>query len=355
LSAHQTIERQLRAILAGLPDDVIRFREACARVVDWDAMLRAAHEQSVASVVFAGAERAQVSLPLSVAKDAVARLRLGAVWRDALHDTLRKVLRALNEQGVPSVALKGPLLALRLYEGGVVRPSEDLDLLLAPGSLDAATQALAPLGYERESGDVERFYHEHHHHVRMLHAALPTIELHFHAYRGFGTVLPAAPLLARAIPCNVPGWLDACVLSPEDEFLYLAVHAASHRFQSLVWLFDLKLLALRHPDLRWDELIARSKSYGFSSVVSFAVALLSEWLGLELPRGLPHLPPVGSTRALAAQSLIRPPSTYAVNAVETFIFTLLLCDDIAHAGAYSRSWGSRGLARARAALSSTKV
>ncbi len=346
MSTRQPVERQLRAILAGLPDDVDRFRDECARVEDWSALLSAAHQHGVAGVVLAGVGRAQVSLPPCVTGGAIERLRLGAVWRDALHDALRKVLRALNEGGVRTAALKGPLLALRLYDDEVLRPSEDLDLLLDPAALDAAIRALTPLGYERESGDVERFYHQHHHHVRMLHATLPTVELHFYAYRGFGTVLPAAPLLARAIPCGVPSWSDALVLSPEDEFLYLAVHAASHRFQALMWLFDLKLLVLRHPDLRWELLADRAASYGFSAVVSFACGLLSDWFGVAPPDGSRPIPPVGMIRAVAAESLIRPPWTYVVNAVATFLFTLLLCDDMANAAAFSRRWGSRGLARA---------
>ncbi len=333
-------------MLAGLPDDLDRFREACTRVDDWSALLSAAHRHGVAGVVVAGVERAELVLPRSVAQDAAERARLGAVWRDALQDTLRKVLAVLNASGVRSVSLKGPLLALRLYGDDVVRPSVDLDLLVDPTDLPAVFDALGPIGYERESRDIEDFYQEHHHHVRMLHAALPTLELHFHAYRGFGTVLPAAPLIARAASSELGEWRDALVLSPEDEFLYLAVHAASHRFQSLVWLYDLKLLVLRHPGLRWDVLADRSESCELSTVVSFACSLLTEWLGLKRPDALSRVRRIAAPRALAAASLIRARSSYAASAATTFFFTLLLCDDMANAAAFLRRWGLRGLARA---------
>lgn len=309
-------------------------------------MVAAARDHGVEGVVLAGMGAAQVCLPPSLIAEATERLRLGAVWSDALEDTLRKVLSAMKGAGIRAVSLKGPLLAHRFYENGVVRPSQDLDVLLDPDALEPAALALVPLGYEREGRDIERFYHEHHHHVRLLHATLPTLELHFHAHRGFGTVLPAASLLARAVSSGVPGWGDALVLSPEDEFLYLAVHAAGHRFQSLMWLFDLKLLALRCRDLQWDVLASRAASHGLSAVVSFTRRLLSDWLGLPALGGGHSFAPIAAGRWLVAKSLIRPHEGYGTNALTTYLFSVLLCDDVAKAAVFSRRWARRGLARA---------
>jgi hypothetical protein len=145
--------------------------------------------------------------------------------------------------------------------------------------------------------------------------------------------LPAGPLLGRSIPCGVPGWSDARVLAPEDEFLYLAVHAASHRFQRLGWLYDLKLLLIRHPDLPWERIASRAKADGLSAVASFTYALLSDWLGVA-PGGDAQLPPLGKTRAHAAERLARPQSNHVANAVTAFLFSALLCDGPVRAAAF---------------------
>lgn len=295
----------------------------------------AAREHGVAGAVLAGVRLARISPPRAAWQEAKYRQKIDTVWRDVLRDTLHEALHALARNGVATVALKGPLLAARLYDDAVVRPSVDLDLLVEPASLQTAAVALGSLGYEREGGEVGRFFRDHHHHVHLFHPARPPIELHFEAYRGFGTVLPAAPFLARSIPCAVPGWHEARVLAPEDEFLYLAVHAASHRFQLLVWLFDLKLFVLRHPDLRWDHIAILASAHRLSTVVSFVSALLSEWLGAPAS-GSAYLPAVGESRAFVVEQLARARTPHVVNAAASFLFSALLCDNVAQAAAFSR-------------------
>ena len=337
------------------PDSVARLRDACRSVEDWAGLLAAAHEHAVAGVVLEGTANRDFGPPKAVAEDAHERLRMGAVWRDVLHDTLRGVLEALARAGIAAAPLKGPLLAARLYDDAAVRPSTDLDVLVEPETLDAAIDALRPLGYEAERGEVARFFRDHHHHVHVLHPMLPVVELHFDAYRGFGTLMPSGPLLARTTPCDVPGWAAARILSPEDEFVYLAVHAASHRFQLLVWLFDLKLLAIRHPEMRWDEVHSRAEALGFSAVVSLACRLLSEWLGADCG-GRTRLT-LGDARAGAAERLAPSRSIHLVNAASDFLFCALLCDDFGRAAAFSRRFFRTKLfhempMRARAFLSS---
>jgi hypothetical protein len=256
------------------------------------------------------------------------------VFHDVLCQTLHTVLDALNARGIPTVTLKGPVLARRLYPEEAVRPSTDLDLLIDPSRLDAAVAALAPLGFALEGGEVGRFFRDHHHHVHMLHPTLPPLELHFEAYLGFGTVLPAAPLIASSVPCSIPEWTDARVLSPEDELLYLAVHAASHRFARLVWLLDLKLLLQQRPGLSWDRIAARARAFGLSEAVSCACAELTERLGASSP-GFGHLATRGGARSFIARRLTAPRSNHMANAAVDFLFRAVLCDDFARALAFA--------------------
>lgn len=327
LSPHsrRPAERQLRSILASLPHKE-SFLHACRYVDDWGALVSSAQAHGVDGVLVAGARNAGL-VPQHPAWDvATRRMRRSTIWRDVLHKTLHDVLASLDAHGIAVVTLKGPVLATRLYDDEVVRPSTDLDLLVEPSSLEQAAVALKPLGYALEGGEIGRFFRNHHHHVHFTHRTLPTLELHFDAYRGFGTSLAAAPLLARSTSCAAPVWSKARVLAPEDEFLYLAVHAASHRFERLVWLYDLKLLALRQPDLRWDLIAERARTNHLSAVVSFACTLLSEELGA--PRYADRfLRPLGEARRLAARHLVLPQSSRLVNGAAHFAFCTLLCDD----------------------------
>jgi hypothetical protein len=209
-------------------------------------------------------------------------LRLGhplAAASRAAHDRLRAHLaEALGAlRGIPVVALKGPLLGERLYPDPRARPSTDLDLLVAPAELDRAAAALATAGWRAPTTRAEAWYRRHHHHLHLERAGAPVVELHFRAATAFGADLDAAPLLARARPHDS----GALVLAPEDEWLYLAVHAANHRFERLGWLYDLKLLARTRPT--WDVVLARAAEAGVSRAVAFALALVRERLHADVP------------------------------------------------------------------------
>src|SRR5205807_5865396 len=117
-----------------------------------------------------------------------------------------------------------------------------------------------------------------HHHLHLSRAETPPLELHFRPTTGFGTIVSAEEFLSRATPYRMSTGTMGWVLSPEDEFIYLAVHAARHQFQALVWLYDLKLFLLRHPDLDWTIVSARARSLRVVRALSMALEALQRRL-----------------------------------------------------------------------------
>lgn len=232
---------------------------------DWAALLRAAAEHGVLYALF---DALRDAIPPAAAREAEAALAIQALECELSLRALGACLEALDASGVRAVALKGPLLAERLYGSPLARASVDLDLLVLPSELERAMAALARAGYQAGSAREVRGYRRHHHHVPLGHAAYPTVELHFAAYVGFGVELAAAPLLARSIPWQSPSTgLRARVLRAEDELVYLAVHGAGHRFARLVWLYDLKLLARAHPSWTARDLLEHAQALGVRRAV----------------------------------------------------------------------------------------
>ncbi len=259
---------ELDGLLAALPDDTGSFTRRCAEVRDWPALLRDGEREGVAAVLHAAIRDAGLTLPFEARQAAERQGALDALWRAQLDRTLDEALAALDAHAIRVVPLKGPALAERLYPDPSVRPSSDLDLLVAPGDLDRAAAALATLGYQPEAGPADRYHRAHHHHIHLLRAQPPMIELHFRAYAGFGIVVPADALLARAAERRTARGRRIWVPAPEDEWLYLAVHAAGHAFERLIWLHDLKLLLRRHPDLDWTAVADRARALGVATAVA---------------------------------------------------------------------------------------
>jgi hypothetical protein len=160
------------------------------------------------------------------------------------------------------------------------------------------------------------------------------IELHFRAYAGFGVELPASVLLDRAEPFRLSDTLSVLAPSPEDEFLYLATHAAGHSFIRLVWLYDLKLLVRRYPTLDWDRIASRAAAFGVATPVAYAARLLQNWLGVPVD-GLPGSFRRPSLRSKMADRLLsevsRPQPRSMRDNLGGLLFTSLLCDRLGSA------------------------
>ncbi len=274
-------ERQLERFMACLPEDEAALAAGAAEVEDWSALLRSAVDHGLEDYLFRRLIRIGAGLPDAT----VARFRQiqsrKAAWTLHLIAQLDRILDALAAADIPAVALKGPLLGERLYGADGFRSSSDLDVLVAYAQLRPALAALAPLGYRADEIALARALAGDHNVA--LDSASPPLELHFHLFRRFGVTLRSDDFLARAAPYQTRRGRLVQTLAPEDEFLFLCVHAAAHSFARLAWLFDLKLLLGKQPALDWDALLQRARDWRVLTSVAFACALLRQRLGVETP------------------------------------------------------------------------
>jgi len=252
-----------------------------------------------------------------------------ALWYEHLMRGMAEVVRLLGRAGIPTCALKGPALAERLYTQPAARLSTDIDLLVHPDDFERAGAALQAAGYATEHGYAADYLRSHSHHLPFVHQNRAPLELHFRAYAGFGTIIPAAPILSRAVPYALRGEDGVLVPCPEDEFLLLAVHAAGHSFVRLIWLYDLKLLLLKHPELDFDRVGAHARSLGVSTVVGYTLHVLRSWMQVRTDAALRVLGP-RPARARLADILLRAASTPSHQQTRDnltgLLFTSLLCD-----------------------------
>ena len=271
----------LREMLTALPRDERRFRDLAARVVDWSALLQNAAQHGLHDLIFSAAARA-VELPLPIVKGAVRHQAAEQLIHQQLVNALAESLDALAAARVPVVPLKGPILARRLYPAGVLRPSTDLDLLVSARDVYRAAGILEQLGYRAAGGPFERYYREHHHHLHLQRPNGPLLELHFQAISGFGVEVGADDFFDNAIPYQEPQIPPALILAPEDEFVYLSAHVATHLYLRLAWLYDLKLFALKHRNLDWNEVERRARALGLHGAIIWTVDE-ARGLGADIP------------------------------------------------------------------------
>ncbi|MFN8628255.1 MAG: nucleotidyltransferase family protein [Candidatus Binatia bacterium] len=335
-------ERELLSLIRAAPQDPAGFREACGRVTDWERLIDCAIAEGVAGVIHTEAGKAGVVFPADAARKLEWRAGVQRLHHAWLRRALIEVLRAFADRGVRVACLKGPALAERLYEDPELRPSADIDLLIADADFRVAIEVLAGVGWRAEGGRPERFHRRDRHDVELMRKNAPTVELHFRAMTGFGTVVPSEDLLTRARPHRLDG-IDTLVLSAEDEMIYLALHAAWHLLGRVLWLYDLKLLVLGRSDLSWDTVCARARALRVETALAFTLERVRD---LDVP-----IPALGreptTARAWATERVRRvvldtPAPLFCLTGFQT-----LLCDS-APAAAVFLAQGLVRMARVRA-------
>ncbi|WP_338870432.1 nucleotidyltransferase family protein [Myxococcus stipitatus] len=192
---------------------------------------------------------------------------------------LLRSLDALASEGVVPVLLKGYGLSRRLYPDPLQRATRDVDLLVSRHDVPTATRALSGLGLTVRASRDGKYAEADSHHIEMEGPA-GLVELHFRALAGWGQALEGDALVARAAEGELEGrrvkWLR-----PEDEAVYLALHASNHLLQRMAWLFDLKLLAGHALD--WARVVERAQGTELPLMVWYAWDAARRLLGATVP------------------------------------------------------------------------
>lgn len=218
-------------------------------------------------------------VPPLVTQAARAQVLRAAKLKRLTHDALD----AFAAVQVTPVLLKGYGLGSRLFsDQPLARPSSDVDVLVLPAEVAVAEGALQALGLQLALiPGVEDAFEEHHHRPWVGPAGL--VELHFRLFSGLGG---NAFDDERVQERTREGQLDGRAvrwLAPEDEFLYLAVHAANHSFLRVSWLVDLARYLEVEPELDWEQMRVRAEQGGLEVAMSTTLSLLERLFELRLP------------------------------------------------------------------------
>lgn len=216
---------------------------------------------------------------------------------------LNGILQRLGEAGIDVLVLKGAHLAELVYEEVALRPMGDVDLLVRPGDLRAATRVLRSLGYEQpglEGSASPRFQDPVLEQKEIESFRKPgglLLDLHYFAFiPGRAGQESAGSVWERARRIRIGG-AAAFALSPEDLLLHLCMHAAlNHGFDvRLVNLCDIPVVVDRLGDqLDWPAFWMRAREWGAerSVLVTFGLAeALLGWVRPPATRGGAGLPP----------------------------------------------------------------
>jgi len=259
-----------------------RIGEELARGIDWQVFLALVDRHRIANLVYSNVSKAGGSLvPEAVLTALQGRARSDTAR--ALRHTVELVTLARNLEalGIQVLALKGPLLSLRLYQDPASRHLKDLDILIHPGDLGRAEAWLLEHGYQRldpPAGVGPRLlaaYRVGSHHFAYRQPVLGILlELHwrFHAWSPGQVERLWVHASERSILGGTLRQLDDDAL-----LILLCEHGAQHWWFRIKWLSDVAMLLARKAPHSWTATLELAGTFDARLALAQAV-LLCHWL-----------------------------------------------------------------------------
>ena len=149
------VSLELRLILSCLRaslgrDEGDRIRTLCLRGIDWDAFVELVDRHRVPSPVYRNLKRfAEDIIPEPVLTRLRNRLLINTYGVLAKTGELVRIVKRFEEEGIPVLPIKGPVLAQQAYGNIGSRHVGDLDIMIPLDRLKQAENILLAEGYQR--------------------------------------------------------------------------------------------------------------------------------------------------------------------------------------------------------------
>jgi hypothetical protein len=220
-------------------------------------------------------------------------LRTNTARNLALVRDLAQIAQQARDVGVRMLVLKGPPLALELYDQIGARLILDLDILVRSEDLESMDGVLRNLGYRpSRTYDLSAELAMSHHLPPYVHPAeRTTVEVHWAVGGRLARLRPEKleGIWGRARTLDLMGLEKIEVPGREDLLSFLCIHATGQHLleMGLPPLYDIASFVSRHrKDLDWDEVTVRAAEWESLRSLLVALGLASRLLGAPVPEGL---------------------------------------------------------------------
>lgn len=248
------IELKLITALTNLDEkniDTVKIRNILKSNLEWDYFFDLALFHRVYPIVYKNIVKLDLK---EVPKDILGRLRFRTNKNNLqmmkITAELVKVTALFDTEGIKSISVKGPALALKLYKNLNYRPSRDLDILIKEKDIKKAEKLLVDLGYKVEhrkeklnDKEIADYMKKHRHFCYYHSEKRMRIELHWNLYYPSSHMTKEFDFnefWRKKKEINISGHMIN-VFSDEDLFFILTLHGASHGWFRLRWLYDMVL------------------------------------------------------------------------------------------------------------------
>ncbi len=209
----------------------------------------------------------------------------------------------MRNSGIPSIVLKGAILALRLYDDPGVRRSWDIDIMVEEDNLKKAVDVLGGMGYKYvEEEEDASWDNEFNHHVKLgkvTSLGQYFVELHFSFTHRSNKFIKMQDIWKRALTAG-DNQSAAQQLAPMDLLIHLCLHSAGHNFEILRHVLDVcRIIEKEEHLIDWPEFTRLVKEYHITHRVFASLNFAAIMFSAPVPSSvLEDIKPSGYIRYL---------------------------------------------------------
>ena len=265
--------------------------------IDWDFLLQTAARHSVLPLLY---QNLKTLCPEAVPKPVLSELRnlfhTNAAHNLFLTQELLKIIKLFQDNDIPVISFKGPVLALSAYGNLALREFGDLDILVHEQDVPKVTDLLISQGYRlpAQLADVQEkpylqypqffdsaqhkgsfiFSHSQRNVVLDIHWSLTPKDFSFPVdLKQWWDNTQSVSLVGRIVS----------TFSPENLLPYLCMHGTKHCWVLLRWVVDIAELLRVHQGIDWEQVTEQSHNLHTERMLWLGLLLASELLGTTLP------------------------------------------------------------------------
>jgi hypothetical protein len=210
---------------------------------------------------------------------------------------LAMLATTLNDANLAWAAMKGPVLAERLWSRPDLRQYIDLDILVDRRTFGRVVDVLLAAGAEMVDRNWELIARQVRAEISLQLPNGTALDLHWHVVNSSQLrqqfTFRTDEMLERAVQMKI-GDTVVPALGPVDTLLHLGYHTAHSGGHRLMWLKDVER-ATADDDLDWAAALEQARTYGVTLPLAVVLARTEQVLGFEKPPPAAALAPARRT------------------------------------------------------------
>ncbi|HST10227.1 MAG TPA: nucleotidyltransferase family protein [Terriglobales bacterium] len=258
---------------------------------DWPRLFRLAEHHGVTPLIYQALQNCTLPAPPAMLDEL--RNRYERNTRKNLQFTaeLFRILDCLDKNSIPTIPMKGPVLAETVYRDLALRDFSDLDVLVRRKDVLKAKAALGVLGYaantQLSEAEERAYLATGYEYTFDGPAGRNLLEIQWDILPRFYAVdFDCDAFFERSQTVTLCGRAVRS-LSVEDLLLTLCVHAAKHAWVRLHWLRDIAGALESHPHpIDWADFQRRARELGISRMVGVSLMLAHRLLDANVPESV---------------------------------------------------------------------